>query len=323
MDISLFYFADESVPCSADRYHLLLEGARFADAHGFSAVWTPERHFHPFGGNYPNPAVTGAAVAAVTDRVAVRAGSVVAPLHKVEQIAEDWWLLDSLSLGRTGISLASGWNRGDFVLNPHGYEDRVRDTHEHVGTLRRMWGERQTDIPLWLSTGGSPETFAAAGRLGVGVLTHLAFQSPEDLAARIKVYRKAFADGGSPGAGHVTLMLHTYVGHDAAQIENVARLPLEDYLMSAMNLMRPKDAAQDSDGRQDRRARLAVQPAYEKYLRGGHSLIGTVEQASSVAREFGTLGVDEIACLIDFGIPPKAAMDGLAGLDLVRAEVAA
>ena len=46
-----------------DRYRLLLEGAKFADAHGFAAVWTPERHFHEFGGLYPNPALTSAAVA--------------------------------------------------------------------------------------------------------------------------------------------------------------------------------------------------------------------------------------------------------------------
>ena len=41
----------------------------------------PERHFHPFGGTYPNPSVTGAAIAAATSRVRIRAGSVVAPLH--------------------------------------------------------------------------------------------------------------------------------------------------------------------------------------------------------------------------------------------------
>ena len=41
---------------SRDRYRLLLEGAKFADEHGFAAVWTPERHFHAFGGLYPNPA---------------------------------------------------------------------------------------------------------------------------------------------------------------------------------------------------------------------------------------------------------------------------
>ncbi|WVJ71376.1 LLM class flavin-dependent oxidoreductase (plasmid) [Paracoccus marcusii] len=58
---------------------MLLEGAKFADRHGFVAVWTPERHFHAFGGPYPNPSVTGAAVAAVTQNIAVRAGSCVGP----------------------------------------------------------------------------------------------------------------------------------------------------------------------------------------------------------------------------------------------------
>ena len=45
------------------------------------AVWTPERHFHDFGGLYPSPSVAGAAIAAVTERVGMRAGSVVLPLH--------------------------------------------------------------------------------------------------------------------------------------------------------------------------------------------------------------------------------------------------
>src|SRR5947207_2107346 len=83
--------------------------ARFADEHGFAAVWTPERHFHPFGGVYPSPAVTGAAVAAVTSRVGVRAGSVVGPLHSPVQIAEEWAVVDNLSGGRAGVSFASGW----------------------------------------------------------------------------------------------------------------------------------------------------------------------------------------------------------------------
>ena len=37
-EFSLFYFADESHG-DEPRYHLLLEGARYADTHGFSAVW--------------------------------------------------------------------------------------------------------------------------------------------------------------------------------------------------------------------------------------------------------------------------------------------
>ncbi|WP_307628954.1 LLM class flavin-dependent oxidoreductase [Streptomyces turgidiscabies] len=284
MDLSLFYFADDSTRQVAHRYELLLQGARFADNHGFAAVWTPERHFHRFGGNYPNPAVTGAAVAAVTERVAVRAGSVVAPLHNPEQIARDSWLINASSNGRAGVSLASGWNRGDFVLNPAGFNDRIRSTMEAVHALRDMREDRDPGIPVWLSSGGSPETFAAAGRLGVGVLTHLASQTPAVLAQRIQEYRRAFRDSGSQGSGHVALMLHAYVGQRKSEVDQEVRGPLEGYLMSAMNLMRPVDDSRSDAQSRLKLARLAVQPAYEKYMHGC-SLIGTVDHALSVAEE--------------------------------------
>ena len=83
---------------SGGKYRLLLEGAKYADEHGFSAVWTPERHFHPFGGLYPNAALTGAAVAAVTKRIGIRAGSVVLPEGPAS----------SLALSGDGSALALG-----------------------------------------------------------------------------------------------------------------------------------------------------------------------------------------------------------------------
>ena len=42
MDLSLFYFASDTSDATHDRYRLLLDGARFADEHGFTAVWTPD-----------------------------------------------------------------------------------------------------------------------------------------------------------------------------------------------------------------------------------------------------------------------------------------
>ena len=51
---SLFYFA-AGEDAASDGYRLLLDSARFADRNGFEAVWTPERHFHAFGGAYPEP----------------------------------------------------------------------------------------------------------------------------------------------------------------------------------------------------------------------------------------------------------------------------
>src|SRR5262249_49555636 len=91
IEFSLLYFAsDESASDGGDKYGLLREGARFADENGFVAIWTPERHFHKFGGLYPNPAVASAAVAAITTRVGIRAGSCVLPLHNPISLAPDW-----------------------------------------------------------------------------------------------------------------------------------------------------------------------------------------------------------------------------------------
>src|SRR5439155_21633152 len=107
-----------------DRYRLVLETARFADRHGFSSIWVPERHYTRFGGLYPNPAVLHAALARETQQIRLMAGSMVLPLHHPLRAAEDWALVDNLSHGRVGISIASGWNPDDFAMHPERYDDR-------------------------------------------------------------------------------------------------------------------------------------------------------------------------------------------------------
>src|SRR5436853_7324388 len=143
LKFSLFYFAD-AAPGNVDfKYKLYLEGAKFADEHGFEAIWTPERHFHSFGGLYPNPSVTSAAVAAVTRRIKIRAGSVVAPLHNPLRVAEEWSVVDNLSNGRVGISFASGWQVNDFILAVDNYAQRKERMLEYIETVRRLWqGDR-------------------------------------------------------------------------------------------------------------------------------------------------------------------------------------
>ena len=137
MRFSLFYFSAEAGGDAP--YRLLTEGARFADRHGFTAVWTPERHFGRFGGLYPNPSVLAAGLATITERVELRAGSVVAPLHDAIRIAEDWAVVDNLSGGRVGISFAPGWAPDDFVLAPDAYERRRDVLRAHVDVVRRLW----------------------------------------------------------------------------------------------------------------------------------------------------------------------------------------
>src|SRR5947208_4886832 len=139
LDFSLFYFSADQGEDPTNKYRLLLEGARFADRHGFAAVWTPERHFHRFGGLYPNPSVTAAAIAAITEHVRIRAGSVVLPLHHPARVAEEWAVVDNLSHGRVGISFASGWQPDDFVVAPANYAERKELMYRQIETVRQLW----------------------------------------------------------------------------------------------------------------------------------------------------------------------------------------
>ena len=151
MDFGLFYFAsDEGDYAKArgrEKYKLLLDGAKFADDNGFLAVWTPERHFHIFGGLYPSPSVAAGALAMQTQRVQIRAGSVVLPLHNPVRVTEEWSLVDNLSDGRVGISFASGWQPQDFAIAPQAYADRQNLMFDGIATVRGLWRGEERVLP--------------------------------------------------------------------------------------------------------------------------------------------------------------------------------
>ncbi len=347
MDLGLFFFADGGA-AGTDGYRLLLESARFADANGFTAVWTPERHFHSFGGPYPNPALTGAAVAAVTERVGIRAGSVVAPLHHPVRIAEEWSVVDNLSGGRVGVSFASGWHAVDFVLWPDSYADRKSAMVDAVGTVRRLWrgeevefcdgaGDKQSvrifpapvqpELPIWITSAGSIDSFRLAGRLGAGLLTHLLGQDNDVLARNIASYREELSDTyGHSVRGHVCLMLHTLIGADRGEVRQLVHEPFCDYLRSSADLVVKGVSGLlppglDLNQLPDRDKNFLIARAADRYLTTS-GLFGTVEDGVETVDRFRRRGVDEIACLIDFGAPHDEVLRSLQHLAELRRRVA-
>src|ERR1019366_2183881 len=147
IEFSLFYFANAAYEEAAEEgYKLLLEGAQFAHQHGFTALWPPERHFHEFGGLYPNPSVISAALATLTRHIHIRAGSVVLPLHHPIRVAEEWALVDQLSHGRTGRAFASGWNANDFAFAPEKYAQRKEIMTRDMETVRALWRGESVSI---------------------------------------------------------------------------------------------------------------------------------------------------------------------------------
>ena len=354
MDFSLYYWGNDD-GSRGHKYDLLLEGAKFADANGFTAVWTPERHFHAFGGPYPNPAVTGAAVAAVTKNIGVRAGSCVAPLHHPARIAEEWAVIDNLTGGRAGIAFASGWQPDDFVLRPENTPPANKAALlTSIDQVRRLWrGEAVSfptvkgefavttqprpvskELPVWVTTAGNPETWREAGSLGANVLTHLLGQTVDEVAGKIAIYHAALrAAGHDPASRAVTLMLHTYIAGTRDEARETAREPMKDYLRSAAALIKqyawafpafkkpvgvasPLDIDLASLGAEEMDAILDF--AFQRYF-DDSGLFGTVDDAMARVAQVKAIGVTEVACLIDYGIPVATVLEGLRPLAQVVA----
>lgn len=334
IDFSLFYFAADNSKSGADKYRLYLEGAKFADENNFEAVWTPERHFHESGGLYPNPSVLSAALAAVTKRIKLRAGSVVLPLHHSIRVAEEWSVVDNLSNGRVGVSFTSGWIPNDFAFFPERFANKREEMLHGIREVQQLWrGETiaaidgagksrelrilprpiQPELPIWLTCSGDPQMFVKAGELGLNVLTALLSQSVEEVASKIKLYRDARArHAHDPDTGRVTLMLHTFVGKEEQTVVDITRGPLSEYLNAHVGLIETMTQSLDIklDINKEQYLDSLIDFALERYYHIA-SLIGTPQKCLPLVNRLRDIGVDELACFIDFGVQVDAVLDAL------------
>jgi len=279
-----------------------------------------------------------AALAMVTKNLHIRAGSVVMPLHDPLRVAEEWAVVDQLSQGRVGISFASGWHDRDFVFAPDSYADRKAVMARDVEKVRALWrGEKitrktgsgkdtevgvfprpvQPELPVWVTAGGDPNTFRAAGEAGSNLLTHLLGQSLDELRDKIAIYRKAIQESKDGARGHVTLMLHTFVGNSREEVERVVRQPLCNYLKSSAELMKQvarglgEELGAATLSKEDLAA--LIDHAFERYY-AASGLFGTPESCLAMVRRLRQMGVDEIACLVDFGIEEQTVIANLDNL---------
>ena len=339
LQFSLYYFGNYPAAPAPDKYRLILESAKYADQHGFTAVWLPERHFHSVGGFSPNPSLIAAALARDTSRIALRGGSVVLPLHHPVRVAEEWSMVDNLSQGRAGISIASGWHPNDFIFAPERFERRREICLEDLQTIQKLWrGEAlamragagsdfdvrlfplpvQKTLPVWL-TCIHEEAYIRAGETGAGVLGYLMNQTVDELAVKIARYRDAFARAGhDPAGAHVTVLVHTFLGEDLDAAREQARGPLREYLRSYLdNSQKRLESQGGSAAVEQDDIEYLLDKSFADYV-DGKSLIGTPESCAAVVDRLCDIGVDEVGCFIDFGVDPQAVLDSLPRLNALR-----
>jgi probable F420-dependent oxidoreductase len=137
---------DEDIPVT--------ELAVAVEERGFDGLWLPD-HTHvptsrlspyPLGGDLPEryrrnvePLVALAMAAAVTTRIRLGSGVLLACLRDPIATAKALATIDSQSRGRLAVGVGHGWNREEIA--DHGVEPATRRarTREHVLAMRELW----------------------------------------------------------------------------------------------------------------------------------------------------------------------------------------
>ncbi len=242
----------------------------------------------------------------------------------------------------SAISFAPGWQPNDFVLRPEAFQKRKDLMFEQIEPVRRLWrgealpfvngtGETvdvrilprpvQKELPVWVTIAGNPESFVAAARAGANVLTHLLGQTREGS------WREGRALPPDVARGRASRERHRH--DDGALVRRrfgrrgQGRRPRADESLSAERrrprprggVVLPDLQAEDDEreGRVRRRQPLARRDgraprhAFERYY-STSGLFGSVDTARRFVDELRDIGVDEVACLIDFGVPTEKVL---------------
>jgi alkanesulfonate monooxygenase SsuD/methylene tetrahydromethanopterin reductase-like flavin-dependent oxidoreductase (luciferase family) len=183
-----------------------VEWARIADQGPFSSISCGERMtFHN-----PEPWITLAAAAAVTERVRILMNLSVLPAHPPALVAKQVATLDVLSEGRVTLAVGVGGREHDYRALDASFQGRHQRLDDHVAMLRSLWrGDPlfegadpvgppcvQAGGPPVLAGAMGPKALSRAARWADGVIGFSVGGVPQEMQDAASAARGAWADAG-------------------------------------------------------------------------------------------------------------------------------
>jgi alkanesulfonate monooxygenase SsuD/methylene tetrahydromethanopterin reductase-like flavin-dependent oxidoreductase (luciferase family) len=113
----------------------------------------------------------------------------------------------------------------------------------------------------------------------------------------------------------VAVMLHTFIADDIEKVIDTVRIPFLNYLKSTSDLDKFK-YEESGQNPEDIPTEMREQMLKEYMFRfiNEVSLIGTTSSCIEMVNKLSDIGVDEFACLVDFGISQDEVISGLTKL---------
>lgn len=238
MELGLYTFADvspESGPGAIgahERLRNLIEEIELADQVGLDVFGLGEHHRPDYAASAPVVAL--AAAAERTRRIKLTSAVTVLSSDDPVRVFQQFATLDLLSSGRAEIMAGRGSFIESFPLFGYDLEDYdelfaekldlllvVRD-HVKVswsGRLRAPINDRgvyprpfQDRLPIWIAIGGTPQSAARAGALGLPLALAIIGGEPARFAPLFDIYREAAKRAGNDPAGLATsLNVHGFI----------------------------------------------------------------------------------------------------------------
>lgn len=176
---------------------------------------------YPLDEPYPDPLITLAAVAAVTTRMRLMTGILIAPLRPPVLLAKSVATLAALSGGRLDLGVGTGWQAAEFAALGVPIERKVQRLEEGLAACRALWASTAAsfssptvafdglhcsprppggDVPVWFAGRPVPATVRRVVATGSGWLPIRQLAPEEARAARAQLDRACTSAGRDPAS---------------------------------------------------------------------------------------------------------------------------
>lgn len=282
--------------------------ARLAEDLGFDILWMHEHHSQ--GQIYPDPLMALAALAPETTRIGLGTNMLLLPIHHPVRVAQEAAMLDVLCGGRLHLGVANGYSPDD--LQTFGVSSSSRGARMSAGLelIRALWTEEhvtrsgedfaldgfrlfprpvQDPSPPIYVGGHAKKAVERAARLGDRYLISTT-QSTNDVARLVGVYHDALRAYGLAEK-------KPYLNRIVCVVKNAADKQAAERFYSERFL-----AAYDQWGHESVVGRSTGARRFDRLSRDTF-VIGEPGECIELIEMYAGLGIEHIACLMNFGKP--------------------
>ena len=329
MEIGYYTFGEADTSGARQRLRDLIAEAELADQVGLDVFGVGEHHRPDY--SVSAPAIVLAAAAERTEHIRLTSAVSVISSDDPIRVFQDFATIDLLSGGRAEIMAGRGSFIESFPLFGYDLDDYDELFSEKLELLLEARSNEivywpgsthtqrienrgvyprpvQDPLPVWIAVGGTPQSAARAGILGLPLALAIIGGQPARFAPLIELYRRAATDVGNAGDSlPVSINSHTFVADTSQKAADIF-YPGYAETMTRIGRERgwpPLTREQFEAGRGP----------------GGHLLVGSPQEVTEkILEQYEIFGHDRFLAQLSVGPMPHAEL--MRSIELLGTEVA-